>query len=657
LSTEKDFAFSKEAFDNLQDQIGSFLGGASEALEGRHDSLTIVGRQKIAEHWRPELIKIGNAMLRKKPADIRFILEHKLVQEIEGEELAKLYRLALESAKIDNAVQGVYTAETLSKYRTALALEQDASSSGAQIIALTTKNKELAELSNVVPTLRKKRLYDEIAQLTYDDPRFKAINERLGLSLKDLQKGAKAGNMVSFYGAGERTQALNVEGKLAKALGKQEGTLVVKARDRDAVLGEISAQAAKYKRFAPDVADELQLLRKQVKDVFDKGLDPGDALMEELWFLSPESRTLVERMTRQYDKVVTPNDFKSIAKIMSEHLGNEVPILKSFTRFYGRLAEDYLLTAKPKSADFDWKAIGRYYLFGGKRSKELRIPSLLAKQLGIKPGTKVKEELFKRLGWLPESGTLHDIVFGVSDSKTRRMGGKYLKLEIAQLKTLFEVKLFHANKLPKRWTNVPSVNFDGKVIEQNFTQVFEEKLVYKDAFGNWQTNIIQVPQRSSATWWEQVIGADGKMQDIADVSGARTAFGVNANHSNDAIIVKRLHLWGRDNNVSTSTIHDAFFTSASEMLRARDALRSIYAETLSSNPLLQTLAEMRARGLPEELYQKYLTEAIETGLIPVPRRSRVGGRLLTEEDILRKEDIMKRVPPGFKSNFGWYGVG
>lgn len=129
------------------------------------------------------------------------------------------------------------------------------------------------------------------------------------------------------------------------------------------------------------------------------------------------------------------------------------------------------------------------------------------------------------------------------------------------------------------------------------------------------------------------------------------------NNLNDAIIVKRLHLWGRDNNVSTSTIHDAFFTSASEMLRTREALRNIYAETLSSNPLLQTLAEMRARGLPEELYQQYLTEAIETGLIPVPGRSRVGGRLLTEEDILRKEDILKTVPSGFKSNLGWYGVG
>jgi ribosomal protein S18 acetylase RimI-like enzyme len=46
----------------------------------------------------------------------------------------------------------------MNQYKTALALEQDASSSGAQIIALTTKNKQLAEMSNVVPTTQKRRL-------------------------------------------------------------------------------------------------------------------------------------------------------------------------------------------------------------------------------------------------------------------------------------------------------------------------------------------------------------------------------------------------------------------------------------------------------------------------------------------------------------------
>jgi hypothetical protein len=140
-------------------------------------------------------------MLRGKPNDIRAILDSDFVSKIDGEELGKFFRFAIESAKIDTYLAGDYSAaslERLREYKIALALEQDASSSGAQIIALTTKNKQLAELSNVVPTMQKRRLYDEIAAATYNDPRFRALNEKLGLSEKDLRKAAKAQNMVTF---------------------------------------------------------------------------------------------------------------------------------------------------------------------------------------------------------------------------------------------------------------------------------------------------------------------------------------------------------------------------------------------------------------------------------------------------------------------------
>ena len=462
--------------------------------------------------------------------------------------------------------------------------------------------------------------------------------------------------MVTFYGAGERTGILNVEGKLGKALGKKDGTLVVKAADRDTVLNEISAQAAKYERFDAATALELKALRKDVKDIFDKGLMPEDHIMEQLWFLQPETRELVDRMTRSYSMVVTPSDFKQIASIMSEHLAEQVPILKVFTRFFGRLAQDYLLTAKPKQADFDWKRIARYTVLGS-REKGYRLPKPLAVALGVKPGTTLTEEAFKRLGvWHPD-GTLREIIDGVSDSRTRRMGAKYAKVEIAQVKTLFKINFFHANKLPGRWTNVPWVNFDGKVIEQNFTQSFEEKLVYKDSLGQWNTNILQVPQRSTATWWEQVINASGKMNDIADVMQARTAFAVNGNHSNDAVIVKKFHLWGKANGVPTSTIHDAFFASATEMLRARNALRGIYADSMKVNVIQATLDEMKARGLPKDIYQKYLDEAIDLGLIPVVGRSIVGGKRITAKDVLTVDDILEPVKPGFKTDKGWYGVG
>jgi SPP1 gp7 family putative phage head morphogenesis protein len=671
LNTSESKAFSKEEFDDLQDQIGSFLGGLSDKLEGRYNSLSITGRQKIAATLRPELVKIGNHMLKAKPNDIRAVLESDLVSQIDGEELGKFFRFAIESAKIDNFLKGDYSLASrnrLKDYQISVALEQDASSSGAQIIALTTRNKQLAELSNVVPTNQKRRLYDEIAAATFNDPEFRKLNEKLGLTEKDLRKAAKAQNMVTFYGAGERTGILNVEGKLSKILGKDTNTLVVKAADRDTVLEQISARMARYEKFDPETTEELRALRNNVKDIFNKGLDPGDDILEQLYFLDSKTRDLVTKMSSSYERVVTPDDFKAIAKIMSAQLAEQVPILKDFTKFFGRLAEDYLVNAKPSNSDFDWKSVLKTAVFGSKK-KGYVLPDALSTALGIKPGKAVSQEFLEKFGsWVP-NGTLKDIIYGVDAPEARRTGGKYFKTEVIvptiDLKNaalgkdvkLSGIELFYANKLPKSWTNVPWVNFDGKIIEQNFTQAFEEKLRYQDKDGNWFTSILQVSQKTEASWWDQVINKSGKINDIADATRARTAFAVNGNHSNDAVIVKKFHLWGADNNIQTSTIHDAFFANAADMLKARKALRKIYAETLKNNVIRMTLEEMRARGLPDDLYKKYLDEAIESGLIPVVGRSRINGRLMTEKDILSVSDILQEIPEGFKKDYGWYGVG
>lgn len=670
LNTAEAKNFSSAEFLDFQDQIGAFLGGLSDKLEGRFNSLTITGRQKIAEKWRQDLVDIGNAMIRNKPNDLRFVLKHPLAAEVDGEELGKFFRFALETAKIDKHLGGNYSKaalETLSDYKIAVALEQDASSSGAQIIALTTRNKQLAELSNVVPTNQKRRLYDEIAASTYNDPRFRELNLKLGLSEKDLRKAAKAQNMVTFYGAGERTGIMNVEGKLAKVLGKDSGTLVVKASDRDTVLNEISARFARVERYDPEGAEMLKQLRQDVRDVFNKGIDPGDDILEQLWFLDPKTREMVEKMSLNYERVVTPDDFSKIAKIMSEYLAEQVPILKDFTKYFGRLAEAFLSTAKPAKADFDWMTVLETTIRGD-RKKGLVLPDYVSRLLGLKAGEPVTEKILKRFSFFNPGSNLADMLLGVKAPDNRRAGGSIFKVEFkphitvagAKLEKkikVFDLKIGTANKMPKSWTNVPWVNFDGKTIEQNFTQAFEEKLMYKDKFGHWTTNILQVPQKTEANWWEMLMNEDGKINDIADATKARTAFAVNGNHSNDAVIVKRFHLWGKANGIPTSTIHDAFFANAADMLAGRQALREIYAEMLKNNIILMTLDEMKGRGLPQELYDKFMNEAIDIGLVPVIGRSRVGGKLLTVEDILTTEDILQPVPEGFKTDYGWYGVG
>jgi len=71
---------------------------------------------------------------------------------------------------------------------------------------------------------------------------------------------------------------MNIEAKLAKALAKDSNKLVIRASERDVVLNEISARMARYEKYDPDMYERLKALRKDVKDSFDKGLDPGTSL-------------------------------------------------------------------------------------------------------------------------------------------------------------------------------------------------------------------------------------------------------------------------------------------------------------------------------------------------------------------------------------------
>jgi hypothetical protein len=102
LNTEDAKPLGEMGFLNFQDQIGSFLGGASDVLEDRYNSLSVIGRQQIAQLWRKDMVALGRNMLRGKPGDIRAVLESPLMAEIDGEEQGKLMRLALEMAKIDD---------------------------------------------------------------------------------------------------------------------------------------------------------------------------------------------------------------------------------------------------------------------------------------------------------------------------------------------------------------------------------------------------------------------------------------------------------------------------------------------------------------------------------------------------------------------------
>jgi hypothetical protein len=320
---------------------------------------------------------------------------------------------------------------------------------------------------------------------------------------------------------------MNVENKLAKALGKDDNLFVIKAADRDQVLNEISARMARYEKLDPDLYSELKRLRMDVKEVFNKGLTPSDEIIEQLYFLDPKTRDVIEKISRNQLKTITPDDFSQVSLIMSEHLSEQVPILKEFTKFFGRLAETYLTTAKPSNSALDTAAIIKRAVLGARREKKL--PKPLVRILGIK-NESIRTKMLNRYKLWDEESLFDEILYGAKAPTTRRTGFKVGDYSIFSEDIVKGSEVLYPNKLPKSWTNVPFVNFDGKVLEQNFTQTFEERLLYKEG-DKWINNIVQVKQKTDPTWWEEFRNKSGKMNDIADVQKARTAYGVNANHS------------------------------------------------------------------------------------------------------------------------------
>jgi hypothetical protein len=133
---------------------------------------------------------------------------------------------------------------------------------------------------------------------------------------------------------------------------------------------------------------------------------------------------------------------------------------------------------------------------------------------------------------------------------------------------------------------------------------------------------------------------DGKLIGKASVQDASIGLGVNGNHSNDAVIVRQFHLWGRKNKVGTGTIHDAFFTNIGHAEDAKQALRTIYADALDGDTIRKTLKKMRDEGLSGAKYREFLALAKKQGLIDPPNK-------------ITRKDILADIPEGED----WYGIG
>lgn len=177
--------------------------------------------------------------------------------------------------------------------------------------------------------------------------------------------------------------------------------------------------------------------------------------------------------------------------------------------------------------------------------------------------------------------------------------------------------------------DIPWVTFDGKTMMQRYRGKNQTRIEFTDP----------VTGRKIANIYEGTV-EDGKLRGKHAFADASIGLGVNGNHSNDAVIVRRFHLWGRKNNIPTASIHDAFFTNIGDAQKAKDALRTIYADALEGDTIRKTLDAWRKQGLSKKAYDELIADAKRRGLIDPPNK-------------LTRKDILAPISDGYD----WYGIG
>jgi SPP1 gp7 family putative phage head morphogenesis protein len=519
LNSGKAIKMSEEALDELQIQIGALIGPGTEAL-------TQNGRRAIFNRNRDKILELGNLMQATTQRDrrLREFLEHPLIRGLEGPEVPKMARMALEYSRIQKHID---SGKPLGNYLTKLMIENDASSSGAQIIGLSTGDRAVSQASNVLATTQKNRLYDLVAMDTVNDPEFLKIPalRDAGLTWEDLAKAAKSQNMVSFYGAGAATKTANVANKFSKVLDDM-GFVTITKDNLSANLRIIDGKIKVADRLGADtVVGELQSFRSELIELINRNEPVGRTLLKQAQDIHPDVGDFVSKLTNARRGIVGPKEFSEISRIMSKNLAERAPVTDNFINY--------------------WKDVARVYV-----------------------------------------------------NETQKV-------------------------------DIPWVTFDGKIMTQRYRPKIQERIEFKDP----------VTGRRIANIYESS-AEDGKLLGKGSLNDARIGLGVNGNHSNDAVIVRRFHLWGRKNNIETATIHDAFFTNIGEARRAKSALRTIYADALEGDTIRKTLKEMRKQGLSRKSYNDLLRKAKELGLID-------------PKDKITRRDILAPIADGQD----WYGIG
>lgn len=358
LNTKVAKNISPAVMTELRIQMGALTGDPFDVLTNR-------GRLAAFYENEKAFREIGELLLAKTQRDrrLREFLEHPLVRALDPEEVPKLARYALEYTRIYNHVDGNFdNVAKLRTYKTKLGNENDASASGAQIIALSTRDRSLAKASNVLKTDRKNRLYDLVAERTLSDPEFQKINP-LGndLDFGDLAKGAKGQSMVAFYGAGPATQAGAIESKLAKVLAQKNYTVITASELRDFNKSIDRSIKRAQDSDALSVAASLKELKTEVNYSINNNVPIGNKILAQTKDIHPDSELFVSKLTNVRGNIVGPQQFKEVARIMSKHLSDIAPVTENFVSYWKEVAEVYI--TESGKVDIPWVTVDGKLLY------------------------------------------------------------------------------------------------------------------------------------------------------------------------------------------------------------------------------------------------------------------------------------------------------
>ena len=330
LSTAREYDFSRDEFYNFQDQIGAFLGGLDDKFEGRFNSLTIQGRQKIAEKYRDSMIRIGNQMRSNKPNDIRSILESDIVQSIDAEELGKFFRFAIELSKIDDFLTArIPTTTTLLSERQDVAgllklmgvnNKGDASYVGTPSEALTSQREIIRRalkgesLEGAAPWVHTADV--ELTTLRRERATYKTFDHETGQKFSAEKIAANKAKFVKRSGGNtQKYLAMQVVEELGELVEEQLKATGVPSQHRSYRLIEAQKRALKVSRFGEDTI---------IKDVaspyyLKTNRQAADLAAKHAGIIAPgrfEIEALIEELSEKIE-VSVPN-LKPVANVYSE---------------------------------------------------------------------------------------------------------------------------------------------------------------------------------------------------------------------------------------------------------------------------------------------------------------------------------------------------